>query len=64
MEKLLNQLSEDIEKAEYRELSAIASKIATTAISAFNGKLLRKALEISAAIVDFEDEMKQTQTKK
>ena len=57
-------MKEEIEKFERSfdegraELTPHAIKIAEIALSAYNGKLLKKALAISMAITNFEDELK------
>ncbi len=58
MEKTIKEVVTQFESGDYSELTTMASKIATGSIAAFHGELLRKALAISAAIVDFEDELK------
>jgi len=46
------------QNVQYSEYTTHAVKIAEVALCNFNGKLLEKALAISRAIVDFEDEVK------
>jgi len=58
MEATFKQVSQIFEGNDYSELTTCASKIANISIASFHGELLRKALAISAAIVDFEDELK------
>lgn len=67
MEKLIKDFGESFRKRwaandeDYSELTKQAQVIATTALSIFSGTLLEKALNISSAIVDFEDALKRSQ---
>ena len=42
---------------QHGELTKLAQEIATNSLATFSGELLKKALTISAAIVDFEIEL-------
>lgn len=63
MKKELNELTSNLRdrylspSGQYSEYTTHAVKIAEVALCTFSGKLLEKALAISRAIVDFEDEL-------
>lgn len=64
MEESVEEIAKHMRKWESKEqhssLTELAIKIADIALGSFKGELLNKALAISKAVVDFDDELRKS----
>ena len=59
MEEMIKEVQKGVGQLDRQKMTESAIKIATFALKTFNGELLTKALNISKAIIDFEDKLKE-----